>query len=200
MLVNILAGILGILLFLFVFWKRLKEDYSSIIIFQTSAAILTGIGLGWLLSRLFFQTWFCWTSALFAVLSMGLMLAKFKLRFYETFEALIMAVMPWLALIFLVNSVVASSLTSFLAFTAILVMIFASYYLDVNYKSFTWYRSGRIGFAGLSVGIILFLARTVLAIFSVAMLSFVGKFELVLSGAMTLVCSILLFNLGRNKK
>jgi hypothetical protein len=200
MLVNILISIVGLLIFLFVFWKRLKDDFSPEIIFQTAFAILVGIGLGYLLSLLFFPAWFFWVSALTALLAMFLMLTKFKLRFYETLEALILSVMPWLALIFLEDSISSSSLISFLAFTVILVMVFLSYYLDVNYKSFAWYKSGKIGFAGLSIAILFFLTRTVLAVIGVTMLSFGVKFEFILSGAVVLICLGLLINLGRNKK
>jgi len=39
---------LGIIIFLFFFWKRLKEDYSSERIFSTAFYILFGIGAGFL--------------------------------------------------------------------------------------------------------------------------------------------------------
>jgi hypothetical protein len=200
MIVNVLVAVFGILIFLFVFWKRLKDDFSSEIIFRTSAAILIGIGLGWLISYIFIPMYFFWTSTFFALLTMFLMIMKYKLRFYETLEALIMASMPWLAIIFLEDSITTSSLTSFLAFTTILVMIFLSYWFDVNYKNFTWYKSGKIGFAGLSIAFIFFLIRSVLAIMGITMLSFVVKFEFIISGVITLISLILLISLGKKKE
>lgn len=200
MLVNVLVAIFGILIFLFVFWKRLKDDFSSEIIFRTAAAILIGIGLGWLISYIFAPIYFFWSSTLFALLTMFLMQRKFKLRFYETLEALIMASMPWLALIFLENSIKTSSMMSFLAFTATLVLIFLSYWFDVNYKNFTWYKSGKIGFAGLTTSFLFFLIRFVLATFGLSMLSFVVKFEFIFSGVVTLASLILLITLGRKKE
>ncbi len=199
MLVNILTSILGILMFLFVFWKRLKEDYSPEIIFQVAVAILIGISAGRILSSLFFKDWFFWATLMGALLALFLMRIKFKLRFFETLEALILSSMPWLAISFLKNSVMTASLSSFLAFLAILSMIFLSYYLDVNYKSLRWYKSGKVGFAGLSIAIIFFLTRTVLAILGVTMLSFVGKFEVVISGILTIVCLLLLLKLNNEK-
>jgi hypothetical protein len=178
-----------------VFWKRLKEDYSSEIIFQTAAAVLAGIGLGWFLAVLFLPAWFFWAAMLGAIFAMFLMRVRFKLRFYETLEALILASMPWISLIFLENSVNSSSLRSFLGFVIILIMIFLSYWLDVSYKSFRWYKSGKVGFAGLSIAFIFFLTRTVLAILGITMLSFVGKFEPVISGVMTVVSFVLLLKL-----
>ncbi len=200
MLINILVNILGILMFLFVFWKRMREDFSSQIIFQTASAILIGIGLGSLVSSIFIPGWSFWISLVIAVIVMLLMQVKFKLRFYETLEALILASMPWLSLTFLIDSIRVSSMISFLSFIVILVMVFFSYWLDMNYKSFTWYRSGKVGFAGLSIAILFFLTRTVLAVVGITMLSFAGKFEVVFSGIVTLICLILLINLGRNTK
>jgi hypothetical protein len=195
MLVNILTGILGVVIFLFVFWKRLKEDYSSEIIFQVATAILVGIGVGSTLSSLFFKDWLFWVNLLGIFLAILLMRIKYKLRFYESLEAVIMAFMPWLAILFLKDSVTTSSLSSFLGFIAILVMIFFSYWLDVSYKSFRWYKSGRVGFAGLTISIVFFLTRTVLAIFNVTMLSFVGNFEAIFSGIMVLTSLLLLIKL-----
>lgn len=199
MLVNILAGVLGILIFLFVFWKRLKEDYSSEIIFQTAAAILVGIGLAWFLSILFFASWFFWAAFAGGLMATFLMRIKFKLRFYETLEALILASMPWISLIFLEDSVTSASLRSFLAFAVILIMVFLSYWLDVNYKSFRWYKSGKVGFTGLLIATLFFLTRTVLATIGVTMLSFVGNFEVAISGVVTIASLVLLLKL-RNEQ
>lgn len=199
MLINIAVGITGVLLFLYVFWKRLKDDYSSDIIFQSSTVILLGSVLGLGIAKLFFSQYFFWLSILGILAGFVLMVFKFKLRLFETLEALILATLPLAALMFFKDSIVKSSLYSFLAFVGVLVLIFTSYWLDVNYKSFTWYKSGRIGFAGLLVGIIFFLIRTVIACFGVAVISFVGQLEIFLSGALTLSLIGLLIYLGRSK-
>jgi len=200
MIVNFLIGILGVILFLFIFWKKLKEDYSSNIIFTTAFAILIGSSLGLTISRLFFPTWFFWFAFLGSILGMFLMITKFKFRFYETIEALILSTIPLISLMFFKDSIVNSSLNSFLAFVTSLILIFLSYWFDINYKSFSWYKSGRIGFTGISIAIIFFITRTLVAIFKVSMVSFVGQIEIVTSGLMVLVGIGLLVNLGRQKE
>lgn len=200
MLINILVGFAGAILFLFVFWKRLKEDYSSNIIFNSGMSILLGIALGTVFAKLIAPEWFFWTSFLGSLLGMFLMILKFKLKFYETFESLVLAGIPLISLVFFKDSIISSSLHSFLAFVASLVLIFLAFWLDVNYKNFTWYKSGKIGFAGLFSGIIFFLARTIVAILGISMISFVGKTDIVLSGISTLIFIGLLINLGRLKK
>ena len=119
------------------------------------------------------------------------------MRFYETFEALIISVLPWLGFIFLADSVARTVLGSFLAFIVILIMVFMAYWLDTHYKSFAWYKSGKIGFAGMATLGIIFLIRSLIAISGITMLSFVGKIDAILSGVLAFGCFLLLYNLGR---
>lgn len=200
MLVNFILGFLGVILFLFVFWKRFKEDYSSDITFQVAASILVGMALGQVISKIFFPDWFFWVSFVGSLIGMLLMVVKFKLRFYETFEALILAGMPFISLMFFNDSIVNSSLNSFLAFVISLVLIFLAYWFDLNYKNFTWYKSGKIGFVGLFTAAIFFSVRTVIAIVGITVVSFVVKFEVFASGLVALVSTGLLINLGKKKE
>lgn len=200
MLVNIAVTILGLLIFLFLFWKRLKEDYAGEIIFKAASFILLGIGIGWLASAKFFPAWFFWTSTAGGLTGLSFAILKFRIKFYETLEAFTISSLPWLSLVFLSDSVTRASFSSFLAFVTILIMVFVYYYLDMHYKGFTWYRSGKIGFAGASVAAIFFLTRTAVAIAKVTVLSFVGRSEAIISVVMAFVSLFLLFNLGRVKK
>lgn len=200
MLMSLALTILGIFIFLFLFWKRLKEDYASEIIFKSATYILVGIGIGWALSSKFFPSWFFWASFVGGSLGLSLAILRFKLKFYETLEAFIVASLPWLGLIFLGDSGAHSSLSSFLAFVTILIIVFIAYYFDTHYKRFTGYRSGKIGFTGLAIAVIFFFTRTAIAIAKVTMLSFVGQVEVAISGVTALVSFLLLFNLGRVKE
>lgn len=200
MLMTIAVTLLSLLIFLFLFWKRLKEDYSAEIVFKTASYFLAGIGIGWLAARNFFPDWFFWASLTGGIIGGMFAILRFRVKFYETLEAFIISSLPWTGLTFLENSVIRGSLSSFLAFIAILIMVFILYYLDTHYKGFTWYKSGRIGFAGLTVAAIFFLMRSAIAIAKVPMLSFVGRSEAVLSGVMVLVSLGLVINLGRVKK
>jgi hypothetical protein len=160
MLVNILVSIFGILIFLFLFWKRLKEDYSAEIIFKVCFYILVGTGAGWALSIILFPVWFFWLAFTGGVLGFAIAFFLLKVKFYETLEAFIIGFLPWLSLIFLKNSVETSSLSSFLGFLAILILTFVSYYFDTHYKKFNWYLSGRIGFCRACHRRIIFLNPT----------------------------------------
>lgn len=200
MLIGIGITLFAILIFLFIFWKRLKEDYSAEIIFKTSTYILAGTGIGWIISLRFFPAWFFWTSFIGGTIGLTTACLLLKVKFYETFEAFVVSTLPGLSLIFLNDSVIKSSLSSFSAFLAILFLIFISYYFDTHYKKFSWYTSGRIGFAGIATAGLLFLTRSVIAILKVPVLSFVGRSEVVISGVLMIASFVLLYNLGRIKK
>ncbi len=198
---SILINFVGSLTFLFIFWKRLREDYSSEIVFKTAFNILVGILVGSLIFLKFSQIGFFWPVLVGALVGLGLSFFRFRVRFYETFEAFIIASFPWIGLTFLLDSITHSSLTSFFAFIAVLIFVFAAYYLDTHYKDFSWYKSGKIGFAGIVTLGIFFIVRSTLAIFGIHMISFVGlKIEAVVSGAAAFLCFILLLNLARIKE
>jgi len=200
MLVNIAVILFGVLIFLFIFWKRLKEDYAAEIIFQSATFILIGILIGFLPASRFFPDWFFWASLLGLAAGLALAIVRFKIKFYESLEAVIIAGLPWMSLVFLLDSINTSSLSSFLAFLAILITVFIAYWLDTHYKGFAWYKSGKIGFAGIATATLIFLVRAILAIGGIAMLSFVGRYEAIISGAMAFCGFILLFNLGRTEE
>ena len=199
MLFSVLSTILGVAVFLFLFWNKQREDYPSGEIFSTSFYILLGIGLGLIVSRSFFPSWWFWASA--AGLSLGLSLGffRYRFRFFETFEALVLGILPWLSLVFLSDSISSSSIFSFAAFVVVVALMALYHFLDRHYKSFSWYRSGRIGFSGLTVAGAFFLIRAAVASFFPFVLSFVVSVEAVLSGIAAFGLFLLTFNLARQE-
>ncbi len=199
MLITLGVGLGGILLFLFIFWKKLKEDYSSDIIFKSAFSVLVGILIGWGIAVRILPSAFLWLSA--AGASMGLVFsnARFKIRFYESLEAVIISGLPWISLVFLEHSVRDSSLISFMVFLSCLVFIFIYYYFDQHYKEYSWYKSGKIGFSGLAILLIIFASRLVVAIFRIPVISFFGH-EVWADAALLIITAGILVNLGRKKK
>ncbi|QQG41442.1 MAG: hypothetical protein HYV90_04775 [Candidatus Woesebacteria bacterium] len=201
MLVNIIVGSVGVLIFLFIFWKRLKEDYSSEIIFKAAFLLLTVLAAFFVLGNQFLREWLFFTEA--AGIPVGVLIAvsRLRVRFFETLEAAIIGLMPWLSLFFLADSVTSKSLSSFLGFLAILILMFVFYYLDVHYKNFGWYKSGKIGFSGLTTLALIFFIRSLVAIMGITMISFVNqRSEAIISGSIVLLCLLGLYNLGRQSK
>ena len=121
------------------------------------------------------------------------------MRGYETAEAAGVAILPWIFLVFITDSIMNQSIYSFFyALTAVLAGII---YLILNskYKEFSWYASGRVGFAGLTAIGIFFLLSGIIAFIFPDMLSFVGKIDALISGMVAFVVFLSVFNLAREK-
>ncbi len=187
------------MIFLFIFWKKLKEDYSGEIIFSSGFFILAGILLGHLISVWFLPNWFFWLEFAGVIIGLAASAFKFKVRVYEVLEAIVISLFPWIAIIFLVDSVNNSSAISFVAFLVCLGLIFLYYFFDLKYKGLSWYKSGRVGFSGLATLGIFFLIRSSVAIFLSAVLSFSGKAEVLVSGSLAFVTFLLIYNLARKE-
>lgn len=207
---NLLTAIsfLGVLPFLFIFWKRLKEDYSSVQIFTSGFYIIFSIIFFVLISLLalpnlihaspvFSPTglWF-WGGVLGFAVGLGFSIWKLKLKFFESFESAAIGLLIWLAIVFFLDSVGNSSLVSLISLGVIIALIALFFFVDGRYKKFTWYRSGKIGFSGLATLGIFFLIRTGVALFFPFVLSFVGRVDALISGVVSFILFLLLYNLA----
>ncbi len=199
MAIVITSNLIGLLLFLFIFWKKLKEDYIPIQIFNSASFIVVFLLAATLVSDKFFQASKFWLS--FSGIGIGLTIgiARYRLRIFETIEATIIGLFPWLALTFLADAIVNSSTSSLIASGVIVIFIGLYLFLDKHYKRFSWYKSGRVGFAGLTVLGIFFLIRAFVAAVFDNMLSFAMNYEALLSGVAAFVSFLAVFNLARQK-
>lgn len=146
-------------LFLFLLWRRLKDDYAVNIIFSTGFIIFFSMLVFWYGSSFFDKQWFFWFLTLGLFIGFFISVFRFKMRFNETFEALVVGILPVLSIFYIYDSVQNSSIVSFASFLLSLLLIFIFYFIDSNYKSFAWYKSGRIGLAGLVVFLAFFVGR-----------------------------------------
>lgn len=197
---NLLTVVIGTTFFLYIFWKRLKEDYLPDQIFTTAVFSLVGICIGIFLAKLIAREWWFWFIAVFSLSGLLFGIFKFKLRFFEVFEAAFIGLLPWLSMVFLFHSIAAVNVMSFVVFTIIVLLLGLYYYLDTHYKNFPWYVSGRVGFAGLTTAAIFFLVRAGLALNSNPVLSLSGKLDSALSAVAAFTLCLLTYNLARNTK
>jgi hypothetical protein len=198
MLINIIVGIAGTFGFLFLFWKKLQEDYASNLIFNSAFYIFSGIAAGLIISKLIFPTYWFWS--VFAGICLGgwIAIVRLKIRPYELIEACVVSLLPWLALVYLENASATSSLSSFIGGTICSFLIAFYVILDRNYRNFTWYSSGKVGFSGLVILSVFFLLRALVAIFFPSVLSFV-KAEIAISGILALIIFFAVFRLAKEK-
>lgn len=198
MVANIVANTLGIFFLLYFFWKKLKEDYASTIIFTTAVYALLGVLVGYLISLEFFSQWWFFWETLFLFVGLVVGVLRFKLRIFEILEAATVSFLPWLSFIFLKDSISNQSLISLVAFVFLLLLLFLFFFLDKHYKRFTWYKSGKIGFSGMTTLGVFFLIRAVVGAFNLPMISFVGKLDSVLSAVISFIAFLMVYNLSRS--
>ena len=198
MLTNIIFNLLGVFVFLFLYWKKFKEDFPTSLIFSSAFYILTGIFLGIIISHFLFPSGWFWLAFVGASVALIISVFRFHLKLYETIESATISLLPWLSLVFFNNAVTTSLPTSFLATVFCVLLIILFLFLDSHYRSFTWYSSGKVGFSGLSILGIFFLARAILAIFPLNVISFV-KVETFVSGIISLVLFFSVYKLSKQK-
>ena len=158
---------LAALVFLFGAWKRLKEDYQDddIVAFSLGG-LLTWIifaRLGFLFLNNGFRQepsrWFAfwiypgfdfWAGTLFFIAFVILFCKRYDWIFWDTVEKLTPVLSLSFFLVALGNFLSYPRLFSGVMVLLILLVIFLGLYLK-NYRSFLWYRSGRVGFLPLAV-------------------------------------------------
>jgi len=197
MAISVSFNLLAALVFLFLFWRKMREDYTANQIFTTAIYAILGGALGVGIAFKFVFVWWFWPLMIGVFLGFGVGVWRFHLRFYETLDALIFSLLPWLAVFFLSDSIVNLKLSSLIASALVFGLVGLYWYLDNHYKNFSWYRSGKVGFAGLTTAAAFFLVRAALAIPFGYVLSFSGKFEALISAITAFIFFLLIFNLSR---
>lgn len=190
---------LGALVFLFIFWKRLKEDYVSSMIFTTAFYMFVGLLLGRLASFYLIPKWWFWTESLGLATGFSFGILRYKLRVFESIEAAVPGLFVWLSLFFLESAINESSLSSLFSSLVVFLLVLLFFFLDSRYKGFAWYKSGRIGFSGLTVLGVFFLARAIVAASFPYVLSFVGTWDAIVSSIIAFFAFLTVFNLARQK-
>lgn len=197
MIITILISIISVVLFLFSFWSRLREDYTQNQIFTTGFYTLLGIACGSILADNFAPPWWFWASFTGSILGLLLGLIRFRLRIFETLEAAVLAELLLFLVVFLTHLIENFSLITLWGTFGVIVFLGFYLFLDAHYKKFSWYKSGRVGFTGLTILGLFFLTRTVVAMFAIDMLSFVGDQEVIVSGILSFLSFMAVYNLSR---
>lgn len=160
-------GALAIFTFAFILWRKLKEDYPSETIFKFTLSILAGVGLGAWVASLWLPHFVFWASFSGGLIGGSLYLGKLNLRFFEIIDGLALAT-SWFLLILYIGQVakILPGLNYFILTKTLLVFLIIllyGYFLK-SYRKFSWYPSGKVGFAGLLTLLLFFLSRAVLAL------------------------------------
>lgn len=192
----IIANLFGSLFFMFFLWKRLKEDYHFERIFNLGVYVLSGVLIGAVISLRYFGNYWFWICLAMVLVTYLIGRYRQKIRFFESFESVIAGFIPWLGLIFISDSVMNASLSSFLAFWVMLCLLVLFFFIDSKYRRVSWYRSGKVGIAGVLTGFLFFVVRAGFSVTGYSAISFAPMLEPVISGLTAFVFVILLYKLN----
>lgn len=192
-----LLSVVGVFLFLYFFWKKLKDDYTQNLIFPSAIYCLIGILIAGFGSFYFFPRWFFWISVAGSLLGLLVSLKRFNMRVFEVYEGWVLGSLG-LFLVFSMNLFINGWNEVYLLGVILAVFLISLYFLvDRHYKKFAWYKSGKVGFTGLSISGVTFLIFTLIAIFFPDMVFFQGKIGASIAGTLSFISFILLFNLSQ---
>lgn len=201
-----ISSFLGAISFLFIFWKRMKEDYSSTLIFSaaftTILACLLGAAITIPLSAIFTG------SSLFApseIWVWGVFLGAILSSFYqvkngfkktETIEAELIGFIVWLVLVYLAGFLASGELSSLILFIITLLLSASFLFFESRYRQFSWYKSGRVGFSGLLVAALYFSTRSIAVVIDPTIFSLAGRIDILFSSVTAFILFVSLYNLA----
>jgi|GEM_PF-2580562 len=181
--------------YLFIWWRATREELTSQERVAIGASVLFFMALGWFggnLASNYIPTipgfldpkgLGFWAAIINGVLVLYLTTSRLSSNFLTFFDCHVHALLWFSALL--------SGNHSVLFFVSLLVY----YWSRSNYKSFSWYKSGKIGFASLFSLTIYFVARAVVEFGQISLLSFasLGRFGGLLSVAAAFLLTYSLF-------
>jgi hypothetical protein len=198
-LLQILLLLLGGFIFLFLFWKRLREDYFENQIFSTGFSTFIAVILANIASFYLAKHYWFWFSIVGIVIGIAIGTWRFNLRFFEVLEASVLASFAPTILFLIYNGISQKNAASFFAISVVALFIGLYYFLNTRYKTFAWYKSGRVGFSGLAILGTFFLVRGIVAYRIPDMVSF-SQQDWLISGIVSFLSYLTLANLTLRKQ
>lgn len=199
MIVRILFTLCGTFLFLFLFWRKLREDYILNHLFTVGFYSLFGLSVFSIISFYLEPKWLFWLSLIGSVIGLVFGISKFHFRIFETLEAWVLGNLGVLIIFYLYEFSKNPKIENVALVLVNCLLIFLFLFLDKHYKKFTWYKSGRVGFAGLTIVGTFFLIRCLVAIVLPNMLFFVGRIDAIMSGSVAFISFLGLLTLSRSE-
>jgi len=197
----VLFHFLGIIILLFIFWRRLREDYNSDFIFNTAFYGLILLFAGLAISQAVAGRFWFWFSFWGYAVGIVIGIIRYEMRIFEVIEASVISILPWFGLVFFSDYLLISrAIVSLLAVVVVAILGIVFYLIDKHYKKISWYKSGKIGFSGMSLLGIMFMVRGVVAYFTDSMLSFSGSNEVLMSATVAFIAFLTLYNLSKSTK
>ncbi len=200
--------VFGSLVFVFMFWRRLKEDYSSDILFSAgvSMAICTMLfsAIFFYIANFFFAKsavfypegmWF-WGAVVGYLIAYAVSVWRYEMKVYEVFDAAGIALLLWYAEIIFAYSIIPLYISGLAFFSAVFIFYLSFVWLQKNYKRLSIFRNSRAGAPGLAIIGALFFVRVLAAYFVPSLVSLVGPIDIVPSSVVAFLLFFSVYNLS----
>ena len=183
---------------MYLFWRRLYEDYSRKTIFNSFFIIVISISVfslvySYAVAILIPNAWF-WAAVLGFTTGLMIAVRRYETDLYLVFETLAPGVLFWVGIVSFALSLAIESIPSIVFSLLTLAVILMFLYLQKIYKRFTWYKSGKVGFAGMVAVAVYFIIRAVFALAASDVISLVGRMDAPISIALAFLLLFLMYN------
>jgi len=187
---------IGIVVFLYITWRRLKEDYLSSQIFNLLFTNILIILASIIVTNYFLRDYIFWAFLIGFLIGSVFASIKFGLKFIEVIEAEVFAILFYFTIIFL-RFIPLGSVNELLLLATFVLLIPIFIMVERNYKNFAWYRSGRRGFTSMFIIGLFFLIRSLIALINPSMVFLLLDYDPIISGIISFVSFSIIFYLGR---
>ena len=195
----ILILLFSVIFSIFLFWRRLREDYLTSQIFTAFFYSVFGFSAMIVISLFVYKNWWFWLALIRGHMGLYYGIYRFKLKIFEVYEAFVFAGITFFSITGLTVSFIRLSLSGSIYFFITLLLIPVYFLLSRNYKKISLYRSGRFGVAGVSIAALFFLIRIPVAVSTDNMISFVGKIDWIPSAVSFFIFLIVIIYLAFSK-
>lgn len=203
----IFSLLLSSLFHLFVYWRRLREDYISKTIFKSGLVVLSfTYAMSFLTLKLSTHLqankvydpagfWF-WTALVAYLIGLVYTSKKFRIKLNENFDAFTAGLIVNLLVIYIFQLVINQNFASMAMTLFFLVALILFNFLDTRYHKVGWYKSGKIGFSSLLIFALIFFVRALDSMFVTGIITMSGRVDFVLSLLTSFLGAFSLYNLG----
>ncbi|MCX7928307.1 MAG: hypothetical protein N2558_01310 [Patescibacteria group bacterium] len=162
---------------IFFLWRRLREDLSENLIFSLGLSIF-GLTSLFLIPSYFYKDAIFWFVLLGLGVSVYIQSKKKKVKFFEIVDVLTISCL-WC---FFARAAILlgfkRDFAELINFCSVVSLIFLYHFVFRSYKQFVWYKSGRIGIAGVITLFAFFLGRFLVGVFLPDVLSLNSRLEM----------------------
>ena len=167
----------GIFSFSFVFWRKLREDYTPDQIFSATLLFLVGGFLGTVIFNKWLPQFSFWGFIVGTFLFGFYSLKNFGMKFFEALDGITVG-LSWFSIFALGAIVIRDSwgdrfVNLIGVLPGVVTLLVYTFFLK-KYRRFSWYPSGKIGFVGMSTVVVYFTLRALVATYQFWVLSSPG--------------------------